>query len=1187
MERDISRWELTPVQRQVYEALKDKEVNGHHLGDWYLGAIYVLQDKHNPERISHAAQSMRELLEKLLRVIDEGAVPKKYDFQGMRRGIIKRWEKDREHYGGEWKGKKINSRFDKTLRRINRYVELNQKPTRKEQIQSTYEKSDPMAYVLGQYIQEEKRKKFFEVWEQFEDLAHHQSPLDEDILAECLAAAEQVILELLAPITAPNQQIIKAILSKSDPTESAMNGVLDLVRVSGANYTFFFKKVQDPVWIQALEKRGLFEDPPAGEPDSEGQLWFRLWQPLLFLQRVANTAPDQVVEVLANLPETVNPRTSHRICVIASEMDDIKSSLKLRPWVDKYIRSFNDLLDAKLVIDLLRRWGEGSEDSRAAALDLLAPVVRFQSDPESTAKRNLRAELVEKEELGWESSLTTELKPAPRFKDYDYLRILEDGVLPLAEKEPVKVAHALVAATEQMIRFSSHKRDEDGISWTRLDGPVRGFPDSREALIHALNLACEMVYERAPDSIEALDQTLRNQERKLFERLRHHLYFKYPSDQTLPWIREMILNYKDYTGVGYDYEFQQMLRKACEYFGPKLLNENEAAKIFEEILDGPPTETYQLVTGFTGTQFTEEEAESWQRFHHLKKLRPFVTILFGRHQTYFQELEREFTETALSDEEYLPFRTGRGGLVSYVSPQSSEVIAMKEDEELLSFINEWEDEHEDREDWLKRVTIRGLADEFQKLFGSVICHQEERLKFWIQNRDLIERPVYVTAIVQAFQDHVREHHFQWLDNSFEFCQWVLTHPDEESNDGEQRHEDSREHPDWSSSRRAVMDFVETCLKKEVNVPLTARTSLASLFALLCNQSDWRLDHDEPFFRDKSHLIREAINNTRSRALFHLTDFAKWVQTHNPEDRLHDLTSILETRFGNDAESPLTMPERAILGLQYGNLFTLNQEWAIEHKADFFPQKDFPNWGVAFGSFLVAHLACIPFFEALKEDYSLAIDHLEELDGVRFFGEEATEKLGQHLLDYHCLWNLYPLYGDGSLLERYYSKTTGDRKQWANLFDHFGRSLSKSKNTLEGALRDRVVAFFDWRFQKGEPEELRLFGFWLKAECLDPEWRLDALMKLLDLNQWKERKLFLMLDSLERMLESHPAKVVECFALMTETFNHGDLYLKSTVKTLIVAGLNSEDYNVNEDAERARENLLRGGEFDLSDFEESL
>ncbi len=1187
MERDISRWELTPVQRQVYEALKDKEVNGHHMGDWYLGAIYVLQDKHNPERISHAAQSMRELLEKLLRVIDEGAVPKKYDFQGMRRGIIKRWEKDKEHYGGEWKGKKINSHFDKTLRRINRYVELNQKPTRKEQIQSTYEKSDPIAYVLGQYIQEEKRKKFFEVWEQFEDLAHHQSPLDEDILAECLAAAEQVILELLAPITAPNQQIIKTILSKSDPTESEMNRVLDLVRVSGANYSFFFKKVQDPVWIQALEKRGLFEDPPDGEPDSEGQQWFRLWQPLLFLQRVANTAPDQVVEVLANLPETDNPRTSHRICVIASEMDDIESSLKLRPWVDKYIRSFNDLLDAKLVIDLLRRWGEGSEDSRAAALDLLTPVVRFQSDPESTAKRNLRAEVVEEEKLGLESYWGTELKPKPRFEDRDYLRTLENGVLPLAEKKPVKVAHTLIAATEKMIRFSSHQRDKDEIPWNRFDEPVSGIPDSRAALILTLTLACEKIYERAPESIDELDQILRNQQQKLFERLRHHLYSKYPSDQTLPWIRKLILNYKDYAGVGYDYEFQQMLRQACEYFGPNLLNENEGAKIFEEILDGPPTETYQLVTGFTGSQFTEEEAESWQRFHHLKKLRPFVTILFGRHQTYFQELEREFTETALSDEEYLPFRTGRGGLVSYVSPQSSEVIAMKEDEDLLSFINEWEDEHEDSEDWLKRVTIRGLADEFKRLFGSVICHHEERLKFWIQNRDLIERPVYVTAIVQAFQDHVREHRFQWLDNSFEFCQWVLTHPDEKSSDGVQRHEDSREHPDWNSSRRAVMDYVEACLDKEVKVPFTARSSLESLFALLCNQSDWRLDHDEPLFRGRANFIREAINNTRSRALYHLRDFGKWVQEHDPDDKLHDLTSILETRLGYDADFPLTMPERALLGWQYSNLFTLNQEWAIEHKADFFPQEDFSLWRVAFGSFLMTHNASFPFFKIFKEDYVLAVDNIVELEGMSFHGEEASNKLGEHLLDYYCLWNLHPLYGDGSVLEKFYSKTACDRKRWANLFDYLGRSLSISKNVLGEPLRDRVIAYFEWRYQQGEPEELRLFRFWLNANCLDPDWRLDALMSLLDLDLWKESKFSLMLDSLEGLLENHVAKVVKCFARMTETIDHGDLSPKSTVRAIIAAGLKSQENNVNEDAERARENLLRGGTYDLLDFEGDL
>ena len=70
-------------------------------------------------------------------------------------------------------------------------------------------------------------------------------------------------------------------------------------------------------------------------------------------------------------------------------------------------------------------------------------------------------------------------------------------------------------------------------------------------------------------------------------------------------------------------------------------------------------------------------------------------------------------------------------------------------------------------------------------------------------------------------------------------------------------------------------------------------------------------------------------------------------------------------------------------------------------------------------------------------------------------------------------------------------------------------------------------------RESEPEELRLFGFWLNADCLDPDWRLDALMKLLNLEQWKDRRFFFMLESLEGMLESHKGKVVECFARMTE------------------------------------------------------
>lgn len=1175
MEGESVPLELTGKQRQVYEVLQEKVINGHSLGDWYLGALYALRNRHNPERFSHAAQSMRELLEKLPRTIDESAVAKTADFKGLRSGIIARWEKDKKHYLNGWKDQLITSHFDKTLRKIDSYLEKNQQPTRREQIHSAYKKSDPLDYVLGQDIQEEKRKRFADIWKQFEASAHHGSHSDERDFAKILSEAEDLIVDLLASNTAPNQQTIKSVLDSPAPTRTEMNQALDLVRRSGANYTFFFKNAQQPVWISVLKERDFFDEPPPGEADSDGTMWYRLWQPLLFLQRVANSAPDQVVRILVDLPETDNPRTSHRICVIASEIEDIQSSLRLRPWIEKYVRSSNGLLDYRPITDLLRRWGNGSEDSREAALNLLKSVVQFHRDPESETKEEQRRENVDPFDY-W----NTELKPSPRFEEWNYLQLMDKGVRTLAGKEPFRVASILIDATTRMIRLSSHQDNGEDISWVRLDQVDETFPEFNSIMIHTLTYACESVYKNTPESIVDLDKALRSKPWKLFKRLRHHIYAKNPNEQTLPWIRELIIEHTDYAGVGYDFEFLMMLVSACGHFGVRLLSKEERIKIFDEIIGGPLEKLYLSVTGFSGAKYTEEGAAQWKRFHQRKKLHPFVDLLFGSYKSYYQELEDEFRGLPLSNEDYLPFRTSSGGTVSYVSPQSFEVLAMKEDEELLELINKWDDEHEDSEDWLKRITIRGLAEEFQELFKNAILPQEGRLKFWFENRGRIERPVYVKAIIQAFQESAKARNFKGFAKWFEFCEWVLSHPDRKNEDGELLHENSSELPDWWTARWAVMDFVGTCLGKDMDLPITARDSIFKLLALLCTQPDWRLDHEKSVLSNGNSYINKAINNVRSRALFHLVDFGIWAQRHDSDDRLDELTSILEKRFEDDAVCPLTMPERALLGRQYGNLFAMNQVWAVKHKPDFFPQEDSPVWAVAFGHYLAGCQACIPYYKALKEDYEFA---LGDLEGKELLGNESTDSLGQHLFDYYA-WNVYPLQGEDSLLERFYSRTTSDPERWANLFHHVGRALSRRTAPLEENLRGRVVDFFDWRFQSGEPEELRLFGFWLRAECLDPDWRLDALTKLLNLDQWKEKKLLFFLDTLQGLLEGHVAKVMECFARMTATLDHGDLYPKDTVKTIIVAGLNSEDDSVYMNAERARENLLRGGEFDLSDFE---
>ena len=61
---------LSPQQQRVLEALKDRETEEYALSQWYLGALHALDNEQNPDCIAQAAQSLRELLEKLPLVVE-------------------------------------------------------------------------------------------------------------------------------------------------------------------------------------------------------------------------------------------------------------------------------------------------------------------------------------------------------------------------------------------------------------------------------------------------------------------------------------------------------------------------------------------------------------------------------------------------------------------------------------------------------------------------------------------------------------------------------------------------------------------------------------------------------------------------------------------------------------------------------------------------------------------------------------------------------------------------------------------------------------------------------------------------------------------------------------------------------------------------------------------------------------
>jgi hypothetical protein len=949
------------------------------------------------------------------------------------------------------------------------------------------------------------------------------------------------------------------------PTNELIEKTLKVSK-KGIARRYFFSRLKNPLWIQPLVERGYFKSPPRLRRFDDGYVQLPSWPVLQYLSNVAREVPDEVVNLVLGLPKVNNPSVYDGILKIALQLPGTQSA-KLKPKILESVGMEHESW-ADRAVDLLIHWT--AERQISAALELTEVLVAFVPDPRSEYKRRRQKKNPADSE--------TLLEPSPRMHFWEYDRLMSKGVRPLAESEPHPVARILVDATANMIRWQTHqdaldKAEDHSETWCkRLARWENDHESPAEMLVHTLTFACERIYEKSPDLVVDLDVVLRNQQWSVFKRLRHHLYAQYPNEETKPWIRELILACKNYDWGEHCYEFQQMIRSACEHFGAALLTKAERKRIFDAILDAPSEANFRE---WLGEEFTEERFQNRRRYFHRMQLRPFAAVLFGEYATYYQELEVAANAPG-SDEDYPPFKiTTTNALMSKCSPRSSKDLANLTDEELLTYINRWDREERLYEDnRFVEINIEGLAEAVQTVFKELIIPDANRLRFWMENPEKIKWSIYVRAMINVMQKRVEAENFDNLNEWLRFSGRALLHTDRQRETDDGHGGTSRENRERYCLRRAVDDFIEVCMEEDVDAPVSARGELAKLLELLCTQFDWHLELD----LNRNDPIDEGINNTRDRALEALVKFGVWLQKRDSESQVSEVTTILEKRFALKTECPLTLSEYAILGKNYLSVFNFNRAWAAEHKSDFFPQGEFSAWLAAYGSFVRHNRPLASIFEVLRDDFDFALQHLTDFKAQDCSEEKRIDILGQRLFIYY-LWEMYPLRGEDSLLERYYQGTAEEREQWANLFRYVGDVVRGSRKHLDKSQKDRIIAFFDWRFEVKEPTELGQFAFWMRAKCLAAEWRLDAYSKILDVCRVEGESI--PLEALCELLPNHTAKVVECFAKLTDRIGEDNIYIhRAEANTILKAGLGSSDESVIQNAERARENLLREGRIDL-------
>ena len=1096
----------------------------------------------------------------------------RYDVTSHRPDIYNRLQKDRIRYADGWSSQAIDPQLSNTLKRIENYFKSVQRPSRREEIQKSVVSVDPLVHQLDKSIQESKLDQILQLWKELEQIAHHRRTPKASEFEEGLRSLEAIILDLLAPITAQDQMEIQSILSQTCRSNEDVDRLLDSIRRRGANYVFFFRYAYDTSWISLLNERGYFGTPPDAEELGDGQLSFSNWWPIIYLSRVSDKASDEVADIVLALPQTDNPRVYNYILEIALKVPG-QVSTRLLPKLLEFTRLRVQIIPHRFA-ELLAHLAK--ESQYPAALVIAESIIRFLPDPHAEYKRNRRCNNA--------GDWTTLLEPSPRFSDWDYRRILKEGLNPLAEKKPFDVARFLVEVVAEMIALRMHNdelkqaKDEDGseIWCRRLRGENSKNQTPEEAVIYALTSASEKTFEQSPELAMDLNCELQRQRWKIFQRLRQHLYTQFPNETTLPWIRASILDYGHYGQREFSHEFQRMVRRASDHFKEELLTRSERKSIFDAIASGPPEAQFRT---WMGSKFSEEVFEAYRREFHRKQLRPFESILFGQYATYFANLDCD-DKTGISDEDYGPVGEAISGGVHQQSPLSPNEMVQLDDEELLSYVNEWESESRHPDNPLVDICIEGLAEAFKTILREEILPDSKRFQFWLKNKHRIERPIYVTAIIKELEEYIRVNDFSRLRETLELSEWILTHQDQDASEGYEVGARARLNPKWNSSRLAVIDLFKTCLSEEINFPIFATKQMVDQVAQLSAEYDWRLDSDSRVFPLGEDQYTEAINCTRSRALRVLILLGLKLRNLNQQAEASRVMSVIKRRFEPTAEFPLSLPEYAMLGAYFGHLVEIKKGWAERLKDHIFPSPPRKEWQASFEGLVLYRTPFAPTFEMLRDKFRLAIQHLREFKKSNDFGDDFSEILGYRLFIYY-VWDLDQLEGEDSLIDQFYKKTKDKPDVWERLFRRIGSSLPEKYEDLQEKTRIRLESFFEWRLRKGRKTELKEFEFWLRASCFAPEWRLSAFSRILDIAHPDGWEIYGQCRSLHEMLEKHTKQVVECFAKLTDRLREDSYHISTEVAAEIIGiGLQSVDEGVRADALRAHENLLKLGRSDL-------
>lgn len=142
------------------------------------------------------------------------------------------------------------------------------------------------------------------------------------------------------PITTEDLTELKSTLARGKQVTSIeIDRTMNLLEGKGSNYEYFFLNAEDAVWLHHLSGKGYFANPPDAKMTAEGYIDAPWWPPLDYLIRIFDVAPSEVMDIIAEFPDTNNFRILEGIYQIVLKADSADAVSRFSRFINAYIEN--------------------------------------------------------------------------------------------------------------------------------------------------------------------------------------------------------------------------------------------------------------------------------------------------------------------------------------------------------------------------------------------------------------------------------------------------------------------------------------------------------------------------------------------------------------------------------------------------------------------------------------------------------------------------------------------------------------------------------------------------------------------------------------------------------------------------------------------------------------------------------